>query len=224
MNSTSGDTDVHDLLREAAQWRLIGLLFECPVDGWRDRLEGLAAEASDASLREATELAREEASEGLYHTMFGPGGPAPPREVSYRDTVHPGRFLAEIRDCYQAFAYTPSTPETPDHVATEAGFIAYLRLKEAYARTCGAAEAAAVCHCAVEGFLQEHLSIMAQPLARSLEASGIGYLVRAGAALLDRVGPSRDGSPKREAPSHLIQSVCGSDDPESGCKPYGMDD
>jgi nitrate reductase assembly molybdenum cofactor insertion protein NarJ len=189
MNSTSGDSDVHRLLREAAQWRLIGLLFECPVDGWHDQFKGLAPEVDDASLGEAAELARNEASQGLYHTTFGPGGPAPPREVSYRETVHPGRFLAEIRDCYEAFAYAPSTPEAPDHVATEAGFIAYLRLKEAYARECGDAEAAAVCHSAAERFLEEHLSIIAEPLAQSLEASGIGYLERAGAALLDRVGP-----------------------------------
>ena len=141
MNSTSGDSDVHRLLREAAQWRLIGLLFECPVDGWHDQFKGLATEVDDASLSEAAELALDEGSQGLYHTTFGPGGPAPPREVSYRKTVHPGRFLAEIRDCYEAFAYTPSTPETPDHVATEAGFIGYLRLKEAYARECGDAEA-----------------------------------------------------------------------------------
>jgi nitrate reductase assembly molybdenum cofactor insertion protein NarJ len=198
MNSTSGDTDVHRLLREAAQWRLIGLLFECPVDGWHDQFKGLATEVDDASLREAAELARDEASQGLYHTTFGPGGPAPPREVSYRETVHPGRFLAEIRDCYQAFAYTPSTPETPDHVATEAGFIGYLRLKEAYARECGDAESAAVCHSAAERFLEEHLSIIAEPLARSLEASGVGYLERAGAALLDRVGPPE--SSQRHSP------------------------
>ena len=193
MNSASNETDIRDLLREATEWRLIGLLFECPVTGWRDQLESLAAEVGDASLREAVELARGEASEGLYHSTFGPGGPAPPREVSYRDTVHPGRFLAEIGDCYQAFAYTPRTEEPPDHVATEAGFVAYLRLKEAYAQSCGDAEAAAVCRCAVERFLEEHLSRMAQPLAQHLETSGIDYLVRTGAALLERVGPPSDG-------------------------------
>ena len=36
---------------------------------------------------------------------------------------------------------------------------------------------------AAERFLQEHLSIMAQPLARSPEASGIGYLNRVVAAV-----------------------------------------
>jgi len=224
MNPTSGDTDVRPLLREAAEWRLIGLLFECPVDGWRDQLKGLAAEAGDAFLRETAELARQEASQPLYHTAFGPGGPAPPREVSYRDTVHPGRFLAEIGDFYQAFAYAPSAPETPDHVATEAGFMAYLRLKEAYARSCGDAEAVTVCQRAAERFLQEHLSVIAGPLARSLEASGIGYLVRAGAALLDRVGPPGERLPAREAPLDLIQSACGPEDPDSACEPCGRND
>ncbi|NUQ62036.1 MAG: molecular chaperone TorD family protein [Pirellulales bacterium] len=187
MSSAWLDAGVRDLLREAAQWRLIGLLFECPAAGWRDQLMSLASEVHDDSLREAAALACNEAEEGLYHTTFGPGGPAPPREVSYRDTVHPGRFLAEIRDGYQAFAYAPHTPETPDHVATEAGFVAYLRFKEAYARSRGDAEQAALCRRAAGQFLEEHLSVMAQPLAARLEVSGVGYLARAGAALLERV-------------------------------------
>ena len=34
-------------------------------------------------------------------------------------------------------------------------------------------------------------TLMAEPLAKSLECSGISYLVRASAALLGRVGPPR---------------------------------
>ena len=42
---------------------------------------------------------------------------------------------------------------------------------------------------AARDFVAEHLAMMAQPLARSLESSGIGYLARAGQSLLARVGP-----------------------------------
>jgi hypothetical protein len=39
--------------------------------------------------------------------------------------------------------------------------------------------------------IDEHLSVMALPLATSLQASGIDYLARAGAGLLQRVGKPR---------------------------------
>ncbi|NLY02905.1 MAG: molecular chaperone TorD family protein [Rhodopirellula sp.] len=189
MTSTSFDTDLQDLLREAARWRLIGLFLECPGEGWQDEIDCLAAEVGDGSLLEAAELARQEASPALYHTTFGPGGPAPPREVSYRRTVHPGRFLAEIGDGYRAFVYTPSSPEALDHVATEVGFVAYLCLKEAYAIARSDADQAGLCRSAARRFLEEHLAVMAQPLAAHLKMSGIGYLALAGDALVDRVGP-----------------------------------
>ena len=67
------------LLREAAEWRLISLLFECPNEEWQAQVAALAAEITDADLKAAAVAAREEAGEGIYHTIFGPGGPAAPR-------------------------------------------------------------------------------------------------------------------------------------------------
>lgn len=196
MTSSLIDANVRDMLQDAAQWQLLGLLLECPVSGWTEQLGSLAKEVDDETLQRAAELAVQEASEGRYHTVFGPGGPAPPREVSYRDTLHPGRFLAEIGDVYKAFAYTSSNRETPDHIATECGFIAYLRLKEAYALARDEPEQAEVCRTGAEQFVEEHLSVSAQALADLLGGSGVPYLALAGESLLQRVGPPR----KVEAP------------------------
>lgn len=194
MRSPPVAPDVVELLRQAAAWRLIGLLLECPREGWNAEVQALAAEVDDAALKEAADLARQQASEGLYHTTFGPGGPAPPREVSYRDTLHPGRFLAELRGTYEAFAYAPAGDEAPDHVSVEAGFISYLRMKEAYARSRGHEEEANTAAEAAGGFVEDHLASIAEPLSAALESSGIRYFALTASALLARAGPPKQGS------------------------------
>jgi len=176
------------LLKEAAEWRLIGLLFECPEDGWREQVTALAAGTTDARLQEAA-AACGEATAGLYHTTFGPGGPAAVREVSHREGVLPGPTLAELYTLYEAFAYKPAISEPPDHVAVETGFVAYLRFKEAYARLLGDREKEEICANASRTFIDEHLTALAHPLADALAESGITYLALAGEALRSRVGP-----------------------------------
>jgi hypothetical protein len=42
--------------------------------------------------------------------------------------------------------------------------------------------------------------MLTEPLARSLEHSGVQYLVLAGRALLTRVGPQREKTPRRNLP------------------------
>ncbi len=180
-----------ELLRQAAEWRMISLLLECPAAGWREKVAALAPEVADPDLAAAAEAAQEEASEGIYHSLFGPGGPVAPREVSHRRLVEFGSLLAELEAQYEAFAYRPQTAEPPDHVCVEAGFIAYLRLKEAYALACGDPERAAVAAEAAGRFLEEHLSAVAGPLASALECSGLRYLEAAGRALLRRVPPAK---------------------------------
>ncbi len=191
------------LLREAAEWRLLSLLFECPSPDWREQINELAAEVSDTDLKAAANVAREEASEGLYHSIFGPGGPAPGREISYRNWTQPGYLLSELTSYYDAFAYHPDQAaivEAPDHVSVETGFIAYLKLKEAYAEAIADDEHAAVTREAAQQFIHEHLSTMTEPLTASLEHSGVEYLALAGKALLVRVGPKRDQSLKQNLP------------------------
>ena len=184
------DARAHALLRQAAEWRLIGRLFECPDGTWRDDIAALARDVDDPLLGSAVTHALEEASEGLYHSTFGPGGPAPPREVSYARAVQLGYLLSELTAFYDAFAYRPVTRESPDHVSVEAGFIAYLRLKEAYAAERGDKEQASVTAEAAAAFMREHLAVVAGPLSATLDASGVAYLAAAARSLANRVGLS----------------------------------
>ncbi len=189
-----------NLLSEAAEWRLISLLFECPINNWRDQVIALAAEIDDETLKAAAASIHDEVTEGLYHSTFGPGGPAPPREVSYRDWIQPGYLISELTTYYDAFSYKPVTREVLDHVSVETGFIAYLKLKEAYATACGDDDHAAVTADAAKDFINEHLQHIAEPLAGLLEHSGLDYLALASAALLRRVGPRKDKSKGTDLP------------------------
>lgn len=177
------------LLRRAAEWRLIGLLLECPREGWHADVAALAREVDDERLRAAGEAAQHEATAGVHTSIFGPGGPVSPREVTYLGGIHLGYLLAELRAYYEAFAYHPDTPEPADHVAVEASFVAYLLIKQAYALASDDADHAAVVADAIEQFSRDHLAAMAQPVATTLEAVGPPYLAGAAGALFARVGP-----------------------------------
>lgn len=190
----TADNERLHLLRAAVEWRLLSLLFSCPQGDWQAELASLASEVADPALKAAAEAAQAEASPGLYHTTFGPGGPAAVREVSYLRSTLSGHFLAELRGMYEAFAYQPAGDEPPDHVAVQADFVGYLRVKEAFAGFRGNDDQAAVAADAAQRILDEHLSVMAEPLARSLAASGISYLTAAAAALVQRVGPPRNAN------------------------------
>ena len=211
----------HALLKQAAEWRLIGLLFECPAGSWRDDLVALARDIDDPLLRAAVTHALEEASEGLYHSTFGPGGPAPPREVTYVKAVQLGYLLSELTAFYDAFAYRPVTRESPDHVSVEAGFVGYLRLKEAYAVTRGDDDHASVTAEAAATFMREHLATLGEPLAATLGVSGLAYLAEAARALANRVGPppSAIASPQAERLLPVIQPL--EDEDEIACEGAG---
>ena len=188
---------VLDLLRDAARWRLLGRLFERPSEEWRRDVATLAGEIDDVELRAAADAALVTATEGHYHSVCGPGGPAPPREVSYHDTLELGSLMSELAGYYNAFGYHPATGEAPDHAAVEVGFVAYLRLKEAYAVAAGNAEHAATTAHAVERFRADHLAVFAAPLAAVLAHSGIDYLVQASGLLAARAG---DPPPRTRLP------------------------
>lgn len=179
-------------INEAAEWRLISLLLECPVGNWQEQVKNLANEINDSELKTAAEFAKVEASEGLYHSIFGPGGPAPPREVTYRSWVQPGYLLSELSAFYKAFSYQPKTQETPDHITVETGFMAYLKLKEAFANECKDKENADITAKAAKTFNDEHLAKMTEQITKCLALSGIEYLALTSAALLKRVGHDKD--------------------------------
>lgn len=180
---------IDTLLREAAEWRMIGLLFECPSEAWRAQVRALGTEIRDLELRRAAELADREATEGLYHSILGPGGPAPAREVSYQSTIQLGYLMSELCIYYDAFAYRPVTEEAIDHISVEAGFAGYLRVKQAFSLSNGDGASAEVAAGAAESFRTAHLAYVAQPLSETLSQSGVEYLEAAGKALLARVGP-----------------------------------
>jgi nitrate reductase assembly molybdenum cofactor insertion protein NarJ len=176
------------LLHEAAAWRLIGMLFECPRAGWHEQVAALGRESRDPRLRSAAEAAQVEASEGLHHSLFGPGGPVSPREVTYSGGVQMGYLLSEVRAYYDAFVFRPDTIEPDDHLSVESGFMAYLALKQAYALASASDEQARVTADAAAGFEADHLARMVEPIARALEIGGPPYLVLAAQALFERVG------------------------------------
>jgi hypothetical protein len=169
-----------NLIAEAAQWRLLALLFECPGDAWRQQVVALGAEAHAGEIQ---------ASEGVYLGLFGPGGPISLREVTYLGGVQLGYLMSELSACYDAFGYQPETAEPLDHLSVEVGFLSYLKLKQAYALACGDTEHAAIASEAAAHFTSEHLACIAEPLLRGLETLAPEYLVLAGRFLLEQVGP-----------------------------------
>lgn len=181
-------TKERELLQQAAEWRLIGLLFECPKSDWLEQVTNLAKEVQDPNLKLAVQAAEIEANEGLYHSVLGPGGPAPAREISYNSWAEPGRMMSELTSYYKAFSFQPVTSEVADHISLEANFISYLRLKEAYAIACDAMEEAKITAEASEKFIAEHLNTIAEPLVNILVDLDVEYLKNAGQALLMRVG------------------------------------
>jgi hypothetical protein len=177
-----------ELLGEAAEWRLIGLLLSAPQGQWRQQVASVAGDVHDAELLDAARVAQAESDEGLYGSAFGPGGPAPPREISHRPAGLSTQYLAELAGYYDAFGYAPPFNEPVDHVAIEADFIAFLKVKEAFAASRGDADHAAIAREAAEWMMAEHLAYAAGPLADRLATSGLRYMALAAAALRGRVG------------------------------------
>jgi len=199
-----------DLLAEAASWRLISLLLERPRAGWHGEVEALTREVTDAELA-AAPSSLDQATEGLYLDLLGPGGPLSAREVAWRPLADPGRLLAELEELYRVFAYCPRREDPADHLAVSAGFVAFLILKRAYAEANGDAEAAEIIASAIRGFLADHLAYTAEPFARRLEATGLPHLRVAARALDRRVGPAPP--PLAGAPPLPLAG----DDPEGCC-------
>lgn len=135
-----------------------------------------------------------------------------------------GPTLSELTAFFDAFAYRPATRESLDHVSVEAGFVGYLRLKEAYAMTRGDDDQAAVTAEAAATFIREHLAVLAEPLAATLDASGVAYLADAARALADRVGPppSATASPMAARLLPVIQPL--EDEDEIACDGTGGTD
>lgn len=188
--------DVQRLLEESAEWRLLGMLFEYPAGRWRANLEALLPSLPRPDLRAMAEAALEQFTEGLQIALFGPAGSVPVREVTYQGGVQHGYLMAELSAFYEAFAYQPEAEEAADHLAIEAGFVAYLKLKQAHAAAAGDSGAAQVTAEAAAEFIKNHIAVQAEPVLRALENFAPEFLIEAGRLLAKYAGPSpRSGFP-----------------------------
>ncbi|MFN0152512.1 MAG: molecular chaperone TorD family protein [bacterium] len=178
----------HEAVAAASEWRLIALLLERPRANWHDEVHALAREVQSSTLRGASRVARD-ADEGSYLRVFGSGGAVSPREVTYRGMEDPGRLLSNLAGFYEAFAYRPRAEDPIDHVSVEAGFVGYLRLKEAFASSRGDEESADVAAAGAKRFVEEHVRYWAGPLVAGLVRAGAPHLVLAARSALDRAGP-----------------------------------
>lgn len=186
------------LLAEAHEWRVLGRLLERPHAGWREDVRRLAEGLPSDDLRRIAIDAAASASEGRYLAAFGPSGVVSPREVAHCGMRDPGQLLAELEGCYRSFGYAPSTEDPVDHCAVEVGFMAYLRLKEAYARARSADDEAAITARLAARFADDHLRAMAQPVAARLSERAEPYLAFAAQTVAERVGPPVE-APTRKA-------------------------
>ena len=203
------DERASELLRQAQDWRLLGLLFERPRRDWWQEIAELADSTRDEDLRAAA-AATVGAGQGAYLALLGPGGVLPSREAGYRRTSDPGQVLFEIQTAYEAFAYRPVAEDPPDHVAVEAGFIGWLCLKQAYALASGDTAAAEIAADAARTFQKRHLAAMAEPMSVRLELVESGYLLLAAKALLARVGERPKDLEGYWAPDGLAATNCAS--------------
>lgn len=178
-----------DLLRDAAEWRLLSLLLSRPTPERKDEVRHLANEIKEPGLAGAAHDWCDHAGEGGYLHLLGPGGLVPAREVAYRPFADPGWLLADLNRFHGAFAFSPEREEPADHVAVLADFVAYLRLKEAYAYESGDHDAAEVARTASERFAAEHLAPVAAPMAERLDALGATAWSAAAHLLAARIPP-----------------------------------
>lgn len=165
-------SSVKDLLLEASEWRILSLLLSRPSRETRIELADLVRDSVPPRMREITYAWCDNATEGAYLQLLGPGGLVPARAVAYRPFADPGWILADLARYHRAFGFHTTAEEPPDHVAVVADFVSYLFLKQAYARESGDEDAVTVTREATERFVEEHLSPMALRLAERLDARG----------------------------------------------------
>jgi nitrate reductase assembly molybdenum cofactor insertion protein NarJ len=215
-SSTTSCQSYVDLLRDAAEWHLLSLLFARPSLEWFNQIEHLAHEVHDEMVREAVAAVRPNITPALYETIFGPGGPAAPREISHRPDTISGGYLAELLGFYQAFGYQSPYHEPPDHVAVEVDFVSYMRLKEAYAVARNDLAQAKMAADSAKGFIEQHLGVIAGALAQTMQNCDVLYLKLAATALSRRVASDRSAveSPQRawNAANFSLPIVC-----DDGC-------
>lgn len=210
------DSHVRTLLSEAAEWRMLGLMFEYPTQEWRANVAAVMDALAAPELRAIGEAAVSQATDGLHFALFGPAGTVPVREVTYQGGVQLGYLMAELTAYYDAFGYSPRVEEAFDHLAIELGFVSYLKMKQAGAIMAGETERAALTGEAALEFVKSHLAVQAEPVLHRLEEFAPDYLVEAGRRILGHTGPA----PRSEFPlGSIIDNATGEDDEAMCCGP-----
>lgn len=194
MNRRTRESSATELLAEAAQWHLLSLLLSRPTVERKGEVSALGDEIAPPRLRQAAHAWLENAEEGAYLRLLGPGGHVAARAVAYRPFADPGWMLADIRRHHEAFGFHPAAEEPVDHIAVLADFVAYLLLKEAYARECGEDPDAAVTRGAMERFVEEYLVPMTARVAERLEACGADDWSAAARLIAEKI-PAPPASP-----------------------------
>ncbi|HEY7164425.1 MAG TPA: molecular chaperone TorD family protein [Candidatus Binatia bacterium] len=184
MKAEDNNGRMREVVADAAAWRLASLLLERPRPEWRRELSAIRQEIADEELLSCADDAGN-ATEENYHALFGPGGTVSPREVSYCGFEDPGHLMAELQAFYDAFSYVPIREDPIDHICVEAGFVSYLFLKEAYARSERDPEGAAVTTEARNRFLRQHISRSAEGIFQRLGHAS-HYLAKVSAWLVRR--------------------------------------
>jgi TorA maturation chaperone TorD len=173
-----------EALSAAAGWRWCSLLFQSPTAASQAELQALAEELPEEFRQVARELSVMpfDEWETEFHRVLGPGG-IPACESSYDDNALAGRgpLLAEIAAFYEAFAYRPEmeTPETPDHLSVELGFLSYLALKVAYALHEEKPQERQVAEEAYWRFLEAHPLFWLGPWCERIEQTGSAFYLAA---------------------------------------------
>jgi TorA maturation chaperone TorD len=166
---------------------MLSLLLSRPTPERKSEVHEIAQGPIGARLTEIARAWCDNATEGAYLQLLGPGGLVPARSVAYRPFADPGWVLADLARYRQAFGFHPATEEPADHVAVLADFVSYLLLKQAYARESGDPGAVAVTQKSMERFIDEHLSPVAGRIAERLDACGATDWSAAAHLLAERV-------------------------------------
>ena len=195
--------ELKPLVREAAEWRLLGLLLERPYGAWWREIRALAPEIFEPGLRAAIAGAAR-ASESAYLAVVGPGASVNLRSTAHRRSSDPGHLFAELRDMFAAFGFDPRREESVDHASVLCGFVAYLRLKEAASRAGDDPEAADLTARVAATVIHDHLAMLAEPVCQSLFEREAGYLALTAQALVERTGRRPSDVEGGWAPDGLI--------------------
>lgn len=206
MNVTHGRSAL-ELLVEALEWRMLSLLLSRPTRERKDEVRALASEVTNRRLAAIANDWCLHATEGAYLQLLGPGGLVPARSVAYRAFADPGWILADLAQYHREFGFHSAADEPADHVTVLAEFVAYLLVKEAYARERADAQAATLTRDATTRFIDEHVCPAAGRIAERLDACGATDW-SAAAHLLAEKAPAPPSSPSVVAPEDDV-AQCG---------------